>query len=362
DFHAISLGGSAGADSASVGASCLAEKLPLAMAYLAEVALTPTFPEKELEILKQQTATELMVDENDPGVLAGREFARRLYGDHPYGRRVTGEIPDVQALTRDDVEAFWVPALRPEAATLVFAGDVKLDEAKALAAKHFGGWKVLGKSMSEGLPPFPETGKLRIVVVDAPGAAQSEIRAGHLAIGRKHADWHKAVVLSQILGGGFLSRLNDKLRVELGLTYGASGGFRAQRFGGGFQVGTSTKTERTAEAVRAILEVLEKLRAAPPTAEEMDLARSDLVGSFAGRYETPQSRAAAIWLLLEQGLPKDYYRTAFDSYRTAAAEDLLAVAKEHLHPDGLVVVVAGDAKKIKADLEKIAPVEVVKGK
>lgn len=362
DFHAIRLDGSAGADSASVSASCLAEKLPLAMAYLAEVAFTPTFPEKELEILKQQTVTELMVDENDPGVLAGREFARRLYGDHPYGRRITGEIADVQALTRADVEAFWVPALRPEAATLVFAGDVKLDEAKALAAKHFGGWKVVGESLREALPPFPETQKLRIILVDAPGAAQSEIRVGHLAIGRKHADWHKAVVLSQILGGGFLSRLNDKLRVELGLTYGASGGFRAQRFGGSFQVGTSTKTERTAEAVGAILDVLGRLRAAPPTDEEMDLARSDLVGSFAGRYETPQSRADAIWLLLEQGLPADYYRKAFDSYRAASADELLAVAKEHVHPDRVLVVVAGDAKRIKEELGEIAPVEVVKGK
>jgi zinc protease len=362
DFHAIGLGGSAGADSASVGASCLSEKLPLAMAYLAEVAFTPTFPEKELEILKRQTVTELSIDENDPGELAGREFARRIYGEHPYGRRITGEIPDVQALTRDHVQAFWAGAIKPEAATLVFAGDVKLDEAKALAAKHFGGWKVLGKSISEGLPAFPEVAKLRIVIVDSPGAAQSEIRAGHLALGRKHADWHKGGVMSQILGGGFLSRLNDKLRVELGLTYGASGGFTASRFGGAFRVSTSTKTETTAEAVRAILDVLEALRAAPPTPEEIDLARSDLVGSFAGRYETPQSRASAIWLLLEQGLPADYYRIAYDTYRTATAEDILAVAKEHVHPDRLLIVVAGDAKRIKEDLEKIGPVEIVKGK
>ncbi|HEX5137914.1 MAG TPA: pitrilysin family protein [Planctomycetota bacterium] len=360
DFHAISLGGGVGADSATVGTSCLAEKLPLAMGYLAEVVFTPTFPESELAILKQQTVTDLMVDENDPSTLAGREFSRQLYGAHPYARRITGEIADVQAITRADVQAFWTP--RPESATLIFAGDVTLEGAKALAAKHFGGWKVEGKSASEALPPFPEPGKFKIVVVDAPGAAQSEIRVGHLAMGRGSADWHKGTVLSQILGGGFLSRLNDKLRVELGLTYGASGGFSASRFGGIFRASTSTKTETTAEAVRAILDVLETLRAGPPTADEMDLARSDLVGSFAGRYETPQSRANAIWLLLEQGLPEDYYQKAYDGYRTATAADVLAVAKEHVHPDKVVVVVAGDAKRIKESLEKIGPVEVVKGK
>ncbi len=362
EFHAISLGGGAGTDSSSVGGSCLTDKLPLAIAYLSEVVLTPTFPEKELGILKEQTVTDLMVDANDPGVLADRYFDVLRYGEHPYARRLTGEVADVQALARDDLAAFWARAARPDAATLIFAGDVKLEEAKALASKHFGAWKAEGPIPSIDLPALPAPGKLRIVVVDSPGAAQSEIRAGHLAFNRTHADWHKGVVLSQILGGGFLSRLNDKLRVELGLTYGASGGFGGARFSGGFSVSTSTKTESTADAVRALLDVLEKLRAGPPTAEEMDLARSDLVGSFAGRYETPQSRAAALWLLVEERLPADFYRKAFDSYRRATADDVLAVAKEHVHLDRLLIVVAGDAKRIQDDLGKIAPVEVVKPK
>jgi zinc protease len=361
EFHAINLSGSADADSSSVGASCLSEKLPLAMEYLAEVFFTPTFPQKELDILKQQTVTDLLVDAKNPDELAGREFARQLYGDHPYARRVTGEVPDIQALTRDELQAFWTRP-KPEETTILFAGDVTLEQAKALAAKHFGGWKVLEASARSGLPAMPEERKLRIVLVDAPGAAQSEIRVGQLALDRKNPDWHKAVVLSQILGGGFLSRLNDTLRVEMGLTYGASGGFTASRFAGSFRVSTSTKTETTADAVRAILGVLEKLRAAPPTAEEMDLARSDLVGSFAGRYETPQARASAIWLLLEEGLPANYYKTAFDTYRTTTAEEELRVAKAQIHPDQLVIVVAGDAKRIKDDLAKIAPVEVVQPK
>jgi len=362
DFHAIDLGGSADEDGAVVDASCLTEKLPLAMAYLAEVALTPTFPEKELEILRQQATTELMVSANNPDELADKVFSRLLFGQHPYARTITGEIADVKALTRDDVAAFWAGRAMPEAATLIFAGDVKLAEAKALAQQHFQGWKASGPRPAIDLPAFPAAEKLRIVVVDSPGAAQSEIRAGHLALDRKDPDWHKAAVVSRILGGGLLSRLNDKLRVELGLTYDASGGFDASRFAGTFRVSTSTKTETTADAVRAILDVLEKLRAEPPTAEEMDIARSGLVGSFAGRYETPQSRADMLWLLLEEGLPPDYLRKAFDGYRTATAEQTLAVARKQIHPDRMLIVVAGDAKRIQEGLEKIGPVEVVKAK
>jgi zinc protease len=358
--NAIQLGGAAGTDSASVSASCLTEKLPLAMAYLAEVVLTPTFPEREIDIAKQQTVTGLMVEAKDPGALAGKHFDRILYGGHPYARESTGEIADVQAIARADLEGFWRRCARPDAATLVVAGDVNLEEAKALAAERLGAWKAEGPRAPVELKPPPASDRLRIVVVDSPGAAQSEIRAGHLAMRRTHADWHKGVVLSQILGGGFLSRLNDKLRVELGLTYGASGGFRAARFAGVFTVTTSTKTERTADAVRAILDVLEKLRTAPPSAEEMELARSDLLGSFASRYETPQSRAGALWLLAEEGLPADYYRQAFESYRAAHAEQVLAAAKEHIRPDRLLIVIAGDAKRIEAELGKIAPVEVVK--
>jgi zinc protease len=362
DFHAIRLGGIAEEDSASVGGSCLKEKLSLAMTYLAEVVLTPTFPDSELRILREQVITNLMVDESDPGEIASRRFDRLLYGAHPYARGVAGEIADVKALARDDVAAFWTRFARPDAATLIFAGDVTLAEAKALAAKQFGGWKAGETNLFVPLPPLPAAGALRIVVVDAPGAAQSEIRAGHLALNRTHPDWQQALVLSRILGGGFLSRLNDKLRVELGLTYGASGGFDGGRFTGTFRVSTSTKTEKTSEAVRAILDVLETLRAGPPTAEEMELARSDLVGGFALRYETPQSRADAIWLLLEQGLPPDYYRKAFDGYRNATADRALAVAKEHIHPERMLIVVAGDAKRIQEGLEKIAPVEVVTAK
>jgi zinc protease len=360
EFHAIGLGGGAGSDSARVSGSCLAEKLPLAMKLLAEVVLTPTFPGTELEILRQQTISGLLVDAKDPSELANTHFGRQLYGAHPYARKPTGEIADVKAVTRDDLAAFWARFARPDRATLVVAGDVKLEQLRALAAEHLGAWKAEGDAPAPAVAAPPATGKLRILVVDSPGAAQSEIRAGHLAIRRTHEDWHTAVFLSKILGGGFLSRLNDKLRVELGLTYGASGGFNGGRFAGAFSASTSTKTERTADAVRALLEVLQGLRAGPPTAEEMELARKDLIGSFAGRYETPQARAAALWLVREEGLPEDYYQQAFDAYRAATAEQVLGAAKEHVHPDRLVIVVAGDAKRIKDELQKIAPVEVVK--
>ncbi|MFQ5845841.1 MAG: insulinase family protein, partial [Planctomycetota bacterium] len=362
EFNAISLGGSAGSDSSSVSASCLTEKLPHTMELLAEVLLAPSFPKDELKILRNQTITGLMMADRDAGAAAGKEMRRRLYGSHPYARTTTGEMEDVKKITRDDLAAWWKRFARPDAATLYVGGDVEPEEVVRLAQQHLGGWKAEGPKPAIELPPIPEPTKTHIVLVDRPGSAQSEIRAGHISLSRAHEDWHASRLISSIFGVGMDSRLSTSLRVEKGLTYGAFGGLQASRFAGTLSINTSTKTPRTAEAVRAILEVLQELRAAPPTAEELDRNRSFMVGQFAGRWETAQAIVRDLWFIDSHDLPADYFQQALDTYRKVSAEESHRIAKEHIRPDRLTIVVVGDASRIRADLLKVAPVEVVKKK
>lgn len=301
----------------------------------------------------------MSVREEDVNYIVDRELRRRLHGEHPYSRNPEGELADLQKLTRDTVVAFWKKFARPDACTIYFAGDVEPERAFDLVQQHLGTWKVEGDKPHIKLPELPKPDQTRIYLVDKPGAVQSQVRVGQLSITRRDPTYHYARFFTQIYGGAFDSRLNKIIRIQRGLTYGAGGGFSAQRFAGRFISETFTKTESTAETVRAILDVIKSMKDSPPTDEEMNTARAYLTGSFPSDLETPQDAANYQWLIEYCGLSRDYLSQAMQSYKNADKKDVERVADELVKTDSLTIVVAGEAAKIREELEKIAPVTVV---
>jgi len=360
EFNALTLDGSATMDEATVSATALTDKLPMAVELLAEVVLRPTFPNDELDILKEQLKNNLAVQSNDPRYLASRELDRRLYADHPYARDVRGELDDVDTITRKAIRSWWSTYARPDEAVLYFSGDVSPEEVFALAEKHLGSWKAKGDSPNLELPDPPQIDERKIYLVNTPGAVQSQIRVGQItALNRDNPDYHKARVFTQIYGGGFNSRLNSVIRVERGLTYGASGYFVGKRFNGQFLSQTFTKTETTAETVQAIFDVIDSMRNDPPDAAEIGDAKSYLAGQFPEDLETPQDMAQYQWLIEYNGLPRDYLNQALKGYKATEVDDITRIATDYLDLDKMVIVVTGDVEKVKESLEKIAPVEVI---
>jgi len=360
EFNAISLSAGASMDTAAVNASCVADKFELATRFLAEVVRSPTFPKDEFEVLRKQTVLGLMVRTKTPQYLAWRELRRRIFGLHPYARTPTGELADVKALTTEDLAGWWARFVRPDSAVLYIAGDVTPSAAMAVAKSCLGDWTVAGAKPEPKLPDIPQPGPTHIWLVDRPGSVQSQIRVGHLGITRRHERYFPSQVLSLIFGGGFNSRLNKAIRVQKGLTYGASGGFYPDRFAGRFQAATFTKPATTAEAIRVILKEIDRIRATPPDQEELDVARSYIVGGFAGQRETPQAIVRDLWLIEHAGLPQDYLTQMLAGVKKTTARDVTTTASDLMHDRNLTIVVVGEAKKIKPDLEKIAPVTVVK--
>jgi zinc protease len=357
--NAISLGASAGHDSADVSVSSLTEDSERALRLLSEVVQAPRFEPAEFKRLRDQTATGMAVTEKTPGVIADRSFERALWGEHPYGRPAEGTSKDLQQLDPDRLATWWAEWVRPDTCTLYVAGDLSLEEATALAERYLGGWEAEGPSPDMPLPATEQPAGIRITLIDQPGAIQSEIRAGHGGITRRNPLYPTAAVLSQCFGGSFSSRLNEVIRVQKGLTYGARGGLSSQRFGGEFAVSTFTKTPTTAETVQAVLDEVRRLVAEPPAGKELDDAVAYMVGSFAGSLETPQDIAGRLWTLELNGLPPTWYEDYLASVAATDTEDLKRCAAELLAPDRLVIVVVGDASRVKEELEKIAPVDVV---
>lgn len=357
--NAISLSGSAGMDTAEISGSALVPQLKLAMELLADIVLNPTFPKDEFDILSQQTTVGLLISTKTPEYLADREFRRQLYGDHPYARTVTGEVEDVRAIKIDDMKHWFTTHVRPDNAVLYFAGDITPDAAVKLAEKYLGGWKADGKFTPPSLASTPGQNATHIYLYDRPGSEQSQIRVGHLSIKRDNPDYASGRVLSNILGGGFNSRLNKAIRVDKGLTYGARGGISPRRFAGEFQISTFSKTASTAETLSTILEVVDEIQAGKPSDDELKDTKTYIAGAFAGERETPDQIVNDLWMIETQGLPSDYLKQYLGKINSTTLDQVLKSATDLIQRKKLVIAVVGEAAKVKADLEKIAPVTVV---
>jgi zinc protease len=359
DFNALTLTGSAEMDVSNVQGAGLTEDLRLLVELLSEVVQEPTFPADQFAILQQQRLADLAVQEQEPSYIAERALREALYESHPYARSAEGETADVAALTPEIVAQWWRTYGRPDAAVLYIAGDIKPHAAFRLARKYLGEWKGEGEAPNPALPPVPDAQKTRILLVDRPGAVQSQIRLGQTSITRGHPYYHASRVFSQLYGGSFGSRLNKVIRVEKGLTYGANGGFVPQRYSGTFWTYTFTKTPTTAETVRALVDVIKSMQDAPPSEEEMAVAKSYLVGGFASALETPQDVVGYAWLIEYNGLHEDYLQQALEGYKATNQEDIAHLASEVINTDVLTIVVVGDAAQVRESLEAIAPVEVI---
>jgi zinc protease len=362
EYHAIGFWPNTGANAAAFNASSLSGKLPTALELLAETVRRPTFPSREFRKLKRRRRAELSFTESYPSWQASWELRRQIYGDHPYGRPPTGTSRDVRGINRAHLVEWWQTFMRPDTCVLYVAGDTTPEQAFALAEEQFGDWTSDGPVPKFEVPPVPDRAATHIHLVDNPDAVQSQIRVGQTGPSIQHPDRYVADLLTQVFGGAFGSRLNKAVRIDRGRTYGAGGGLSLGRYAGSFSCSTSTRTDATADILRLVLEVVEGMHTTPATDEELNQAKSYLVGRTAARFETPSDLAREAWFIEHNGLPEDNLAQSLASYRAAGSDDLTRVAQEHIDPEMLTIVVVGDAGKLKGELESIAPVTVVKGR
>ena len=361
--YAIEINGSASMDDSQVNMSSLSEHLEKAMELLADTTMNPIFDAAEFDKLRKQTLTELAVKEQSPDYLADKDFSRQLFGLHPYARTVEAESKDIEKLTADDLKSWWKQYARPDKTVLIFAGDIDAQKALALAQKYFGGWKNDTAIAEVKLPDFPKERKTQIYLVDYPGSAQVQIRVGCRSITRKdQPDYFISRVVSNYFGISFNSWVNETLREQKGLTYAAFANYTAQRQSGYFEVNTFTKNQSAAQTIQCILDLLARLDKEKPSDEELDTSKCYIAGSFIRRHETPQQVAGDLWLLESENLDKDYYDKLLQTVQNTSAEDCVKLANKTIQPEKVVIVVVGDAAKIKSDLEKLAPLTVVSGK
>ncbi|MDB4885781.1 MAG: peptidase domain protein [Gemmatimonadetes bacterium] len=355
-----SVDSSADWDVAAVSLTALTAQLPEALALVRDLLRTPTFPEREVSRLREERLAELLQQRAEPGTLADEQFSCAVYAPTArYAAPVSGDVASVRGLQRDDVLAFYQERFHPGATTIVFAGDVTMTQARALADSLFGDWTGARPPASAAPVDTAQPGALTRIIakVDAP---QSELRLGHLGIPRSAPDYFDAVVMNAVLGGLFSSRINLNLREAHGYTYGAFSSFDWRRGRGPFTVSTAVKSDVTAEAVKEILLEIDRMRREEIDETELTLATSYLDGVFPIRYETTSAIAAALANLVIHELPGDYYDRYRERVRAVTTAGVLRAAQAHLHPDALRIVIVGDPATIAEPLRAVVgAVEVV---
>ncbi|MFO8175008.1 MAG: M16 family metallopeptidase [Gemmatimonadota bacterium] len=350
-----------GWDATRVSVTCLADRKEEAMALLAEALLEPAFPEGELDRFRNQRLAAIQQRLMDPGRLADDSAAHFFFSDStPYHRPVAGTQASVEQLDPGDVQEFWESFYLPRSAGLVVVGDVDIPEVERMAGTFFGGWegapKTLEEFESEARSPVG-----RIVVVHRPGSVQSEIRIGQPAAARNTPLYFPLQVFNTILGGAFTSRLMLNLREVRGYTYGIRSRFGFRSKEGPFSISTAVATEVTAPAVRESVSELKGLIREGPTPDEVRQARDFIAGVFPLQLETTGQVASSISELILYQLEDDYFSTYRDRIRAVTAKEVQAASQEVLRPDEMVVVVVGDAERVRgplADLD-LGPMEVV---
>lgn len=347
-------------DSARAAFQALPQHLDAGLSLLAEMLRDPRFDSGEFERLKAERLAEILQSRGDPGRLAEESFLQHAYAaDTPYRRFSAGTPETVGALSREDVVAFHATHYRPGLAHLVIAGAFDPDAVAKSVEEHLGSWEGSGPGHRTISPHA--AGARRVVIVDRPGSVQSELRVGHLGIDRYDPRYFAAAVMSMALGGTFWSRLNRRLREELGYTYGVRCGFDPRRSAGLFSAATAVQTEVTAPAIGELVALLEAATGAPFEEAELRDARDFQVGVFPLRFETTGGIAAAIEPMAIYDLAEDFWQTYRDRIEAVGSAEAHMAAVELIRPAELLVLVVGDATLIRDEVAElgIGPLEVV---
>jgi len=316
-----------------------------------DLLLHPSFSAEKLQLAQQQEATGIVRRNDDEGEIAERESAKLVYGaNSPYTRQP--ELSTIGAVSVADLKA-WHDSTIGGKLIIGISGDFDPVAMEAKMRTAFGALPPVKPTPArhDVFPP-PKPG---VSFINKEDVNQSNVEIVGLGTDRHNPDVPTLAVMNEILGGGFASRLFQKVRTELGLAYAVGGGFgAAYDHPATFRVEVLTKSASTVDATKATLAEIESLNNRPVTEEELKRAKDSILNSFLFRYDTRDKVLAERVRLEFYGYPADYLETYKANLEKVTAKDVDAVAKKYIHADKLALLVVGNGPEIKPPLEDLS--------
>ena len=353
----LSSGG--GQDSSYVSLNVMPDKLPAAMAIMADVTRNPAFAQEELDRQRAQALDGLSVAFQSPGQLAGFAASPVIFSGTPFGHVATGTQTSLPKIQAGDLATLHATYFRPDNAILVLTGDITPEQGLALAEQAFGDWKAPASPAPARVAVTPDE-KPRAIAIDLPGTGQAAVTVVKAAISRGDPAYYPGIVTNSVLGGGYSARLNQEIRIKRGLSYGANSRLSAMRTTGLFRASAQTKNESAPQVLDLIVAELSRLAQAPASAEELKARKSVLIGGFGRELATTDGLAGILGSLALYDLPLTEVGAYTGKVEAVTAGEVQAFAKQNLDPAKASVIVAGDAKAFQAGLKTRRPdLEVV---
>ena len=348
DFLGARIDAGGGKEGSYVSASFMAKDSATMLPLIRSVLMKPDFDSNEFDKMRQREVAGLSRAKESPRSVIGRYFDQWVFQGHPYGNAASGNRNSLAGISAQDLKDFHQGFYQPENTAISIVGDFDPSEMRTVIEELFKDWRNTGTSkaadLTSGLPRLTES---RVLLVDKSDAIESTFLIGGMGIARDNPDYVGLSVINTILGGRFTSWLNDELRVNAGLTYGARSRFNAYSAAGLFQISTFTKTATTKEAIDLALKTYARLWEQGVDQQTLDSAKAYVKGQFPPRYETTAQLAALLSDMYLYGFDDRFineFENQVDGLDIKAAKRLI---EAYFPRDDFQMVIIGNAADIR---------------
>lgn len=336
----------------SVSFSTLKDRADEVLDTFHDVLTGPAFRQERLDLIKTQLRSGIARRNDDAHGISQREFDSLIYGPHtPYGWQI--EYATLDNIKRDDVVQFYKRYYFPANTMLAVQGDFSAPEMKAKLEKLFGSWN----AQQPPVPPFPAVSsnpKPGIYVATKTDVTQTNLVLGQLGGELRSKDYPALEVMADILGGGFQSRLFQKVRTQLGYAYDVDAAWSADYDHPGiFEIVSSTKSASTADTLKAIDAEVDRMRSGEVTAEELESAKQTVLNGFIFNFDTPTKTLNRLITYRYYGYPDDFIFQYQKAVQQVTRADVLRVAKQYIDPAKFVIVAVGNPKDFSTPLASL---------
>ncbi len=347
-----------GLESGGASVNVLSEYTDLGMEVLAEVLRNPKFEEDKIDLAKVQIRSGISRRNDDPQGIAFREFRKVIYGaDSPYARQT--EYATVNSVTRDDIVGFHAKWYKPQNMQIAIWGDFNKKDILEKLNKYFGDWKQEGE-LVPSLPQVDYKFENKVHYIKKNDVNQTNIVIGHIGGYVTDEDYGDLIVMNNILGGSFGSRLFNAVRSREGLAYAVFGSYTAKiKYPGIFVGFVSTKSETTVKAVKEMIKEMKRIQTDPPTVDEMKMGQDGYLNSFVFNFDSKSEVVNRMMNYEFYGLSANHLFKVKEDVENVTPESVIKAANENLRFDALHIVIVGKGDDFESPLNEMGLGDVV---
>jgi zinc protease len=358
NYYGSNISTYANADYSGLYTQFIKDNIETLLPLIKEIILNPSYPKEEIEKRKQRWIAELDQAKESPRSVIGSYFNKHIFGDSPYGNPVDGTKAGIGSISVEKVKDFYQTNYRPESSAIAIAGDFNSAEMKKLIEKYFSEWKNDSpKKLSDLMMVNTPFNNPSVYLINKDNAFETTFLIGSYGTTMNNEDQTQLDVINTILGGRFTSWLNDELRVNAGLTYGARSRFARYKNTGTFYISTFTQTKNTEAAIDLALKTYNRLFEKGIDEETLLSAKNYVKGQFPPGYETAGSLAGFLTQKYIYGLDDSYINNFENEVNGLNVERANELIKKYFPKDNLQFVLIGKAEEIRDVVAKYGEVE-----